>query len=68
MQEGHHPNQGLRMTTPGAVFVILLAVGVLALLADRSGLLGNQSTPITLFRIVAVVLVAAGAALFVSRR
>lgn len=56
------------MTTSGAVFVILLAVGVLALLADRSGLLGDQSTPITLFRIVAVVLVAAGAALFVSRR
>lgn len=55
------------MKTPALVFLIVLALGIAALFADRAGLFGDDAMPVTPFRVLAVALVAAGTALFFSR-
>lgn len=55
------------MKTSALIFLIVLALGVAALFADRASLFGGDPIPVTPFRVLAVVLVAAGTALFFSR-
>ncbi len=47
------------------VFVAVLLVGIGALLVDRSGAFGISIQSLTPFRVLSVLFVAAGAALFV---
>ncbi|TFL17191.1 DMT family transporter [Jannaschia formosa] len=50
--------------TATLAFLVVLALGVMALVADRLGFAGRATVAITWARVLSVALVAAGVALF----